>query len=59
MEQVSKRGRHCQTLVSGLHITPQCDLKQLSGMQWPPDRQRGLFVCVSERIERYRERDRL
>lgn len=60
VEQVSERRRHCQTLVSGSHITPQCDLKQLSLMQWPPDRQRGLLcVCVSERIERCRERDGL
>ncbi len=60
VEQVSKRGRHCQTLVSGSHISPQCDLKQLSVMQWPPDRQRGLLcVCASERIESCRERDGL
>lgn len=45
VEQVSKRGRHCQTPVSGSHKTPQCDLKQLSVMQWPPDRE-VFCVCV-------------
>lgn len=53
MERVSNRRRHCQTPVSGLCITPHCDLKQLSVMQWPPDRQRKLFMCTSERIQSY------
>lgn len=59
VEWVTRRERHCQTLVSGSYITPQCDLKQRSVMQWHPDGQRGLCVFVSERIETCMERDGL
>lgn len=56
VEWVSKRGRHCQTSVSGSHITPQCDLKQRSMMQWHPDRQRSLCVCVWKNRELHGKR---